>query len=91
MCDSFAQRGSPENLPERTNHILTNMIPERVRTFTTATYEALDPDQGFTISELEDVLDRFKDTAPGEDTVCYSTIKTTQLSTRHLFLRLLNQ
>ena len=91
LCDSFAQRCLPENLPERTNNILTNMLPERVHTVTTATYEAEDTNQEFTISELEDVLDRLKDTAPGEGTVCYSMIKITPLSTRHLFLRLINQ
>ena len=64
LCDSFAQRCSLENLPERTNNILTNMVPERVRTVTTATYEAVDTDQEFTLSELENVLDRLKDTAP---------------------------
>ena len=67
------------------------MVPERVRTVTTATYEAVNTDQEFTISELENVLDRLKDTAPGEDTVCYSMIKNTPLSTRHIFLRLINQ
>ena len=51
------------------------MVPERVRTITTATYEAVDTDQEFTLSELEDVLHRLKDTAPGDDTVCYSMIK----------------
>ena len=81
LCDSFAQRCSPANLPERTNNILTNMVPERVRTVTTATYEAVDTDKEFTISELENVLDRLKDTAPREDTVCYSMIKNTPLST----------
>ena len=35
----------------------------------TATYEAVVTDQEFTISQLEDVLDRVKDTALGEDTV----------------------
>ena len=40
------------------------MVPERVRTVTTATYEAVDTDQEFTISAIEDVLDRLKDTAP---------------------------
>ena len=91
LCYSFSQRCSPENLPERTNNILTNMVPERVRTITTETYEAVDTDQEFTISELEDVQDRLKDTAPGEETVCYSMINNTPLSTRHLFLRLINQ
>ena len=77
LCDSFPQQCSPENLPERTNNILTNMVQKCVSTFTTATYE--------------DVLDHSKDIAPAEDTVCYSIIKTTPLSTRHLFLRLINQ
>ena len=63
------------------------MVPERVRTVTTATYEAVGTDQEFTISELEDVLYRLKDTAPGDDTVCYSMIKNTPLSTRHIFLQ----
>ena len=79
------------NLPERTNNILTNMVPERVRPITTATYEAVDIDQEFTLSELEDVLRRLKDNVPGDDTVCYSMIKNTPLATRHLFLRLINQ
>ena len=43
------------------------MVPARVRTFTTATYEVVDTDQEFTLSELEDVLHRLKDTAPGDD------------------------
>ena len=38
LCDSFAQRCSSENLPERTNNIVINMVPERVRTITTASY-----------------------------------------------------
>ena len=65
------------------------MAPERVRTITTATYEAVDTDQEFNLSELEYVLHRLKDTAPGDDTVCYSMIKNTPLATRHLFLRLM--
>ena len=91
LCYSLAQRYSPENLPERRNNILTNMVPERVRTVTTATYEAVDTDQEFTISELANVLDRLKDTAQGEVTVCYSMINNTPLSTRHIFLQLINQ
>ena len=67
------------------------MVPERVRTVTTVTYQAVDTDQKFTISELEDVLDRLRDTTPREDTVCYSVIKNTPLSARHLFLRLISQ
>ena len=55
------------------------MVPERVRTITTATYEAVDTDQEFTISELKDVLHRLKDTVLGDDTVCYSMIKNTPL------------
>ena len=91
LCDSFAQPCSPENLPERTINKLTNMVPERVRTVTTATYEEVDTDQEFTISELEDVLDRLKDTAPGEDTVCNLMIMNTPLSTRPLFIQPINQ
>ena len=64
------------------------MVPECVRTIITATYEAVDTDQEFILSELEDVLHRLKDTAPG---VCYSIIKNAPLATRHLFLRLINQ
>ena len=60
---------------------LTNMVPERVRTITTATYEAVDTDQEFTLSELEDVLHRLKDTARGDDTVCYSMNKNVSLAT----------
>ena len=67
------------------------MVPARVHTVTIATYESVDTDQEFTISELENGRDRLKDTAPGEDTVCYSMIKNTLLSTRHIFLRLINQ
>ena len=71
LCDLFAQRCSPVNLPERTNNIITNMVTERVRTITTATYEAVDTDQEFTLPGFEDVLHRLKDTAPGDDTICY--------------------
>ena len=91
LCDAFAQRSSSTNLPEHTNNILTNMAPERVRTITTATYEAVSTDQEFTQSELDDVLHRLKDTAPGDDTVCYSMIKNVPLATKHLFPRLINQ
>ena len=42
------------------------MVPERVRTITTATYEAVDTDQKFSLSELEDVRYRLTDTAPGD-------------------------
>ena len=66
------------------------MVLERVRTVTTAYYEAVGTDQEFIISELENVLDRLKDSAPGEDTVCYSMIKNSPLSTTHIFLRLIN-
>ena len=91
LCAAFAQRTSSTNLPEHTNTILTNMAPERVRTITTATYEAVSTDQEFTISELEEVLHRLKDSAPGDDTVCYSMLKNVPLATKHLFLRLINQ
>ena len=73
------------------NNIRTYMVPERIRTITIATYEAVDTDQEFTLSELEDVLHRLKDTAPGDDIVCYSMIKNAPLATRHHFLRLINQ
>ena len=42
------------------------MAPERVRVITEATYEAVATDQEFTLSELEDVLHRLKDTTPGD-------------------------
>ena len=87
LCDSFSQRCSPE----LTNNIVTNMVPERVRTITTTAYDAVDTDQEITLSEIEDVLHRLNDTAPGNNTVCYSMIKNTPLTTRHLFLRLINQ
>ena len=67
------------------------MAPERVRVITEATYEAVATDQEFTLSELEDVLHRLKDTAPGDDTVCNAMIKNVPLATKHLFLRLINQ
>ena len=51
----------------------------------------MDTDQEFTLSELEEVLHRLKDTVPGDDTVCYSMIKNVPLATKHLFLRLINQ
>ena len=70
---------------------LTQLVPERVRTITTSTYEVVDTDQEYTISEFEDVLHRLKDTAPGDDNVCYSMIKNAHLATRHLVLRLTNQ
>ena len=70
---------------------LNQMLPARVRTITTSTYEPADIDQKFTLSELEVVLHRLRDTVPGEDTVCCSMIKNAVLSTRHLFLRLINQ
>ena len=91
LCDSFAQRSSSAKLPEHTNNMLTNMVPERVRAITTVTYEAVYTDQEFTISVLEDVLHRLMDTAPGDDTVCYSMIKNAPQATKHLFLRLINQ
>ena len=87
----FCSRSSSTNLPEHTNNMLTNMVPERVRTITTATYEAVYTDQEFTLSELEDVLHRLKDTAPGDDTVCYSMINNVPLATKHLFIRPINQ
>ena len=81
LCDSFDQRCSSEILPERTNNILTNMVPERVRRIITATYEAVDTDQEFTLSELDYVLHRLKATALGEDTVFHSMIKNAPLDT----------
>ena len=56
------------------------MVPARVRTITTSTYEAADTDQH-----------PLKVTAPRDDTVCYSMIKNIPLANRHLFLRLINQ
>ena len=47
-CGSFAQRCSPENLPEDTINKVKQMVPASVRTITTATYEAVDTDQEFT-------------------------------------------
>ena len=91
LCDSFAERSSAVNLPEQTNNVLTGMAPERVRVITEATYEAVATDQEFTLSELEDVLHRLKDTAPGDDTVCNSMIKNVPLATKHHFLRVINQ
>ena len=86
LCDSFAQRCSSKNLPERTNNLQTNMVPECVRTITTASYKAVDTVQEFIISELENVQHRLKATALGDVTVCNSIIKNAPLATRHLFL-----
>ena len=91
LCNSFAQRCSPENLHEGTINKLTQMAPSRLRTITTSGYEPVDTDQEFTLTELEDVLYRLNDTAPGDDTVCHSIIKNAPLATRNLFLRLINQ
>ena len=52
LCDAFAHRSSSTNLPEHTNNILAQLAPERVRTITTATYEAVSTDQEFTLSEI---------------------------------------
>ena len=82
---------SSVNLPKQTNNVLRGMAPERVRVITEATYEAVATDQEFTLSELEDVLHRLKDTAPGDDTVCNAMIKNVPLATKYLFLRLINQ
>ena len=91
LCDSFAERSSSVNLPEQTNNVLRGMAPEHVCVITEATYEAVATDQEFTLSELEDVLHRLKDTAPGDDTVCNAMIKNVPLATKYLFLRLINQ
>ena len=45
----------------------------------TAAYEPVDTDQEFTLSELEDVLYRWNDAAPGDDTVCYLMINNAPL------------
>ena len=67
------------------------MAPACIRTITTAAYEPVDINQEFILSELEDVLYRLNDTAPGDDTVCYSMIKNAPLATRNFFLRLINK
>ena len=56
-----------QNLPVLTKNIRTNMVPEHVDTIKTANNAALDTDQEFTLSALEDVLHRLSGTAPGED------------------------
>ena len=91
LCDTFAERSSSVILPEQTNNVLRGMAPERVRIITEATYEAVATDQEVTLSELEDVLHRLKDTAPGDDTVCNAMIKNVPLATKYLLLRLINQ
>ena len=68
------------NLPEDTINKITQMVPARVRNITTATYEPMDTDQEFTLSEKEDVQHCLRDTPPGEDTVCYPMIKNAPLS-----------
>ena len=85
LCDSFAQRCSQENLHEDTINKLTLMAPARVHTTKTAAWNR------FTLSKLEYVLYRWKDTAPRDDTVYYSMIKNAPLATGNLFLRLNNQ
>ena len=91
LCDTFAERSSSVILPEQTNNVLRGMAPERVRVITEATYETVATDQEFTLSELEDVLHRLKDTAPGDDTVCNAMITNVPLATKYLLLRLFNQ
>ena len=56
LCDSCAQRCSPENVHEYTINKLTQMAQARVCTITHTAYEPVDTDQEFTLSELEDVL-----------------------------------
>ena len=77
--------------PQEEADSLCDSFAEPVRVITEATYEAVATDQEFTLSELEDVLHRLKDTAPGDDTVCNAMIKNVPLATKHLFLRLINQ
>ena len=91
LCDTFAERSSSVILPEQTNNELRGMAPERVRVITEASYEAVATDQEFTLSELEEVLHRLKDTTPGDDTVCNAMIKNVPLATKYLLLRLFNQ
>ena len=92
LCDSFAQRCSPENLHKDTINKLTLMAPVSVRTITTAASEPVDTDEEFTtLSDQEYALYRLNDTAPADDTVCYSMNKNAPLATRNLFLGLINQ
>ena len=51
------------------NKILRTPPPELVCTITTATYEAVDTEQKFSLIGLKDVLHYLKDIAPGDDTV----------------------
>ena len=90
-CDSVVQRCSPGNLLEDTINKRTQMILADIYTITIAAYEPVDPGHEFTLSELEVVLYHLKDTAPRDDTVCYSIIKNAPLATRNFFLRLINQ
>ena len=60
-------------------------------TFAERSSSVILPDQEFTLSELEDVLHRLKDTAPGDDTVCNAMITNVPLATKYLLLRLFNQ
>ena len=83
--------GHRKTTPEDTINTLTQMVSARVRAITTAAYELVDTDMEFTLSELEDILYRLKDTVPGDDTVCYSMIKNAPLATRNLFRKLINQ
>ena len=52
---AYRRHTSPENLPERTNNILTNMVPENVRTITTETYEAVDTNHEFIQENGQDI------------------------------------
>ena len=57
----------------RRHYLQTNT--SGTRTITKETYEPVDTDPEFTLYVLEYVLHRLRDTAPEEDTVCYSMIK----------------
>ena len=72
LCDSFAQQCSEDTINK-----LTQMVPARVRTITTDSYEAVNTDQ--------DVLYRLKDSAP---LFAIQWIKNALLATRHLLLLL---
>ena len=80
LLSEFVTRSSSVQLPEEDIRTLQQYQPERQRQLQEAINRPSDCDRPITITEINNVLKKVRDSSPGEDTIAYSMLKNAPTS-----------
>ena len=90
LADTFAARGSSDQLPDRVRRLQLRLLPGRERLVSDARKIADNTDQPFTHGELVKAKKKGRDTATGADGVTYSMLAHAGLAGEAALLGLIN-